>query len=437
MSGFLTDSVNIFQFFGSREAVDETRAVELVASVSCDAKPSHLKLSDKSFSESAARVIAASLREKCKSVTVADLSDIIAGKSEEEALEVLRIICDSLAECALVELNLSDNALGRPGILACQSVLCGKSLQKLYVCNDGLSAEASETLHEILIKDGMPPLKVFHFYNNMSGDGGAIAVGNIVRACPQLLDFRFSATRSRRPGCLAVAKALTTLTDLTTLDLGDCMFADEAAEHLATALGQQKALTSLNLRDAGLGEEGLLGVLAALQTGPGPQLKLLDLSGNDLEAESVPVLAKLLQGMTALEDLGLDDNAIETEGINVLTKSLAVCTSLRYVSACSCEITAAGAYVLAKTVVKLPAFRTLQLDGNAICSRGVEEVQGILLRGGMLLGDMDENDEDGDDDLEDVLEDEEGGEVAVAGGADQDGLDDLVRGLADAAIADL
>lgn len=92
------------------------------------------------------------------------------------------------------------------------------SLQRLYVCNNGLSAEAAELLVKILIREASvlgsteeaaekkcPPLELLHFYNNMSGDGGAKAVAKIVEACPQLLDFRFSATRSTPVGCESIA----------------------------------------------------------------------------------------------------------------------------------------------------------------------------------------------------------------------------------------
>jgi spore cortex formation protein SpoVR/YcgB (stage V sporulation) len=40
----------------------------------------------------------------------------------------------------------------------------------------------------------------------MSGNGGAIAIANLVKLCPQIEDFRFSATRSMNEGCIAVAK---------------------------------------------------------------------------------------------------------------------------------------------------------------------------------------------------------------------------------------
>ena len=90
--------------------------------------PTHIRLSNKSFSVDAAEVIAQHLRQFSK-VIVADLSDIIAGRPEEEALKTLKIVCDSLAAVNLVELNLSDNALGSKGIYACMTVLTKKSIE--------------------------------------------------------------------------------------------------------------------------------------------------------------------------------------------------------------------------------------------------------------------------------------------------------------------
>ncbi len=73
------------------------------------------------------------------------------------------------------------------------------------MCNDGLSAEAAELLAEILLSDGVAPLTLFHFYNNMGGNGSGVAIGKIITACQQLEDLRFSATRSMAEGCLAIA----------------------------------------------------------------------------------------------------------------------------------------------------------------------------------------------------------------------------------------
>jgi Ran GTPase-activating protein (RanGAP) involved in mRNA processing and transport len=206
---------------------------ELISAITVT-NPTHINLSNKSFDNGAAEKVAEYVRS-LEGVTVADISDIIAGRPEDEALRTLSIICSSLKKFKLIEVNLSDNALGAKGVDACKDILLGNDLevsygnrwsvlgtnsllltslrQRLLVCNNGLSAEAGELLAKILLREGeyategakVPSLKLFHFYNNMGGDGAAKAVARIVDACPQLEDFRFSATRSTPVGCESIA----------------------------------------------------------------------------------------------------------------------------------------------------------------------------------------------------------------------------------------
>ena len=145
--------------------VDKARAEELIAQVELPEGKNftHIDLSNKSFSDEAAVVIGADLKRRCGHVRVAHLADMIAGRKEEEALRTLKSICDGLEGVQLESLNLDDNAMGKPGVIACEAVLKCKSLKKLYLCNDGLSGEAGEKLLEILSTDGMPPLEVFSF----------------------------------------------------------------------------------------------------------------------------------------------------------------------------------------------------------------------------------------------------------------------------------
>jgi Ran GTPase-activating protein 1 len=57
-----------------------------------------------------------------------DIADIIAGRPEEEALEVLRTICSAFASVKnLTSIDVSDNALGAKGLDACAALLEGQS----------------------------------------------------------------------------------------------------------------------------------------------------------------------------------------------------------------------------------------------------------------------------------------------------------------------
>lgn len=133
-------------------------------------------------------------------------------------------ISDSFNGSELIEVDVSDNALGSKGVYSCRNVLSGKKLEKLYVCNNGLAAETAVLISEILLENGCPDLKLLHFYNNMSGDDGAIAVGGIIKCLPSLNNLRFSGTRSQKKGCFAIADAICSITTLKYLDIADNMF---------------------------------------------------------------------------------------------------------------------------------------------------------------------------------------------------------------------
>lgn len=78
-----------------------------------------IKFSTKSFGIEAAEVAARAIENVANSLTNADISDIIAGRPEKEVLGALQIISQSLAKAKLKALDLSDNALGQKGIIAC------------------------------------------------------------------------------------------------------------------------------------------------------------------------------------------------------------------------------------------------------------------------------------------------------------------------------
>lgn len=213
---------SVFEFGGKREMVDRARALELLATVAHVADPAAIRLSNKSFGIDAAEAIAERL-STFKNLRVADISDIIAGRPEEEALRVLRTVCAALAACDLIEVNVSDNAFGLKGVDACRNILVGKNTEKFYFCNNGLSAEAVHGIADLFSANPVsaeggegsaststvPPVRVLHFYNNMCGNGGAVGMARIVRSLSGTLrDLRFSATRSSGEGCTALAQVM-------------------------------------------------------------------------------------------------------------------------------------------------------------------------------------------------------------------------------------
>ncbi|CAM9179444.1 unnamed protein product [Phaeothamnion confervicola] len=412
--------------------VDEERAKSLVAAALGDRDPVSMKracLTNKSYTEEAAAVLATALQDMT-SLEDVDFSDMIAGRPEEVGLCVLRAVCGAVRGHALRHIDLSDNAMGEKGINACRAALEGQpGLRSLKLCNDGLSASAMEAVRDILLECVPTSLETLHFYNNMSGDGGAHALAAILPLCPRLRDLRFSGTRAGADGSMAVADALAGSPaardgTLERLDLADNSFGAAGGRALAEALLLQPGLVSLNLRDGGLGTDGLGHILAGLaRTAPG--LTFLDVSGNDLDADAARPLARCLATKPALTTFLAEENEIGSKGALRLARGLAALPAIEVVNLSTNEITTSGATAIVKalagkvsqhcpvaaaaTAASVASLRSLELNGNGLSEKGLIHIARMLEAAGRedALGEMDDNDPDLEDEEADAEQEEE------------------------------
>ena len=83
----VSSSGQLFEFLGCRELVSAEKAALLLDSVTVN-DPHVIRLSNKSFTSDAAKLISQRL-STFKNVKVADISDIIAGRPEDDALLTL------------------------------------------------------------------------------------------------------------------------------------------------------------------------------------------------------------------------------------------------------------------------------------------------------------------------------------------------------------
>lgn len=404
-----------------RELVTEARALELVQAVSAlgAAQPSytHVTLRNKSYTLAAARVIAAFLERLAAAGAFAelesvDLADIIAGRPEDEALQVLATLCDALGGIkTLARIDLSDNALGEKGVRACFGLLLGQeNLAHVYFCNNGISAAAAAVIaDEVLLfrgPDAPTKLQTFHFYNNMSGDGGAKALARLLPLSPALRDLRFSATRAQREGSLAFAKALSGLRNLEKLDLSDNTFKAEGGVAIAAALRQQLNLVELNLRDAAIEDDGLVAIADALAAHG--TIVSLDVSGNDLTGTRS--LAKALPKLAKLEVLQIEENEIGSKGAKMLAKAIKKSVpALSKLVANVNEIGTSGALALVEAIAEKASFKIIEIDGNMISGEGITQIEEVLSANNRthVLGSLEDNDDEGADEDDEEEEDED------------------------------
>ncbi|CAI5746505.1 unnamed protein product [Peronospora destructor] len=409
----------VLSFEGERELVTETRAYELVRTYADEEalqQPStftHITLCNKSYTLEAARVIAAffsrlEARGAFEELVSVDFADMIAGRPEDEALQVLATLCNALSAIkTLTRIDLSDNALGEKGVRACFGLLQNQAqLRHIYFCNNGISAAAAGVVaDEVLLFRGLDTptkLETFHFYNNMSGNGGAIELAKLLPLSPELKDLRFSATRAQREGSLAFATALASLKKLEKLDLSDNTFKAQGAKAIAAAVTGMPNLMEINFRDAALEDDGVMAIADALrESGAAKTLTVLDVSGNDLTAESMPALGQMLRVSGALHVLQIEENEIGSKGAKALAKALKVGSPvLEKVVANLNEIGASGALALVTSVLDKKMFAKLNIDGNQISAEGVARIESLLKSKNMgdVLGSLEDNDGDEEDD---------------------------------------
>eukprot|EP00177_Eucheuma_denticulatum_P004900 GFKZ01008906.1.p1 GENE.GFKZ01008906.1~~GFKZ01008906.1.p1 ORF type:complete len:459 (-),score=93.13 GFKZ01008906.1:459-1835(-) len=399
----------------TREALTPSRAEALLLPLT--AGVSSAKLSGKSFGDGSAAVAATALQRAIPTLRRLDLADIIASRPEEEAKRVLSTIADALDSCKhLVAIDLSDNALGAKGIHAVGGLLAGqRELEELYLCNNGLAADAGELISSALLETKPTSLKVLHFHNNLLETAGSVALAPVVENSPSLTDFRFSSLRLGRDGAVRICQALEPRVGLTIvkLNLSDNTFGEEGAEALAKALSHAPQLEELLLRDDMLGDDGITKICKLLVNGA-PVLKVLDVSGNEIGVDGANMLGKLI-GAGRLRVVLAEDNEMGNTGATRLAKGISDVAVLEELNLSSCEIGGRGGLALARAVGKVEALVKLTLDGNEIPGEAVSEITDCL---GEKLGAMDDNDDEAEDDDdeddeddEDDNEDDDGGET--------------------------
>ncbi|XP_026393276.1 RAN GTPase-activating protein 2-like [Papaver somniferum] len=391
---------------GRRAFIDAEEAEDLLKPLS---KPgnSYTKIcfSNRSFGLEAARIAEPILASIKGQLTEVDLSDFIAGRPEDEAIEVMNIFSKALEGCILRTLNLSDNALGEKGVRAFDALLKSQSnLEELYLMNDGISEEAAQAVSELI--PSTEKLKILHFHNNMTGDEGAVYIAKVVEGSPALVDFRCSSTRVGEEGGIALVEALGKCSNLKKIDLRDNMFGVEAGVALSKALSSHAGLTEIYLSYLNLENEGAIALVDALKENA-PSLEVLDMAGNEITLEAAPALAACIAAKESLTKLNLSENELKDEGTILIARALENGhKQLKEVDLSTNAMRRAGARVLAQAVVNKPEFKLLTINGNYISDEGIDELKDIFKKSLDLLGPLDENDPEGEDDDQGSNEDE-------------------------------
>jgi Ran GTPase-activating protein 1 len=109
---------------GKRAFIEADEAKELLSPLT---KPGNsykrICFSSRSFGIDAASVVGLILESVKNQLTEVDISDFVARRPEDEALDVMRIFSKALEGSVLRYLNIFDNALGEKGVRAFSELL--------------------------------------------------------------------------------------------------------------------------------------------------------------------------------------------------------------------------------------------------------------------------------------------------------------------------
>ncbi|KAL8143133.1 hypothetical protein V2J09_016165 [Rumex salicifolius] len=409
----------VFDISGGRRAfIDGAEAEELFAPLKRSGNSyTKICLSNRSFGLEAANVVKPILSSLKSQLEEVDLSDFVAGRPEEEALEVMNIFSSCFEDSKLRYLNLSNNALGEKGVRAFGSLLKSQgNLEELYLMNDGISEEAAQAVNELI--PSTEKMKTLHFHNNMTGDEGAMSIAEIVQRSPLVEDFQCSSTRIGSDGGVALAQSLGNCPHLKKLDLRDNMFGVEVGVALSKVMQGFGNLTEVYLSYLNLEDEGAQALALAMKDCT-PSLEILEMAGNDITVEAASDLASCITSMQCLTKLNLSENELKDEGAVVIAKALERGhEQLCEVDLSTNKIRRVGVRVLAQAVVNKPGFKLLNIDGNFISDEGIDEVKEILKSNPDVLGPLDDNDPEGeadDDEDADQSENDEDLELKLKG----------------------
>ena len=359
------------------------------------------------------------LNDKLSDCTVVLLNDIIASLPTEKGLQVLGGFASLFITAPVAELNVSDNAIGQQGLAleTLQSLLKCKSLERLYMENDGLDECCMSQLADILTLEDdeehcvCDQLTLIHFYNNMSGIGGAKAAGRIIARCRILESFRYEGNRPQPVGCQFIANGLLECSQfcdtLKSIRLEGSYGNDEDLDPIGALLKALERFTQLShvtLYDAALESKGTKLLCTALQN---HKLQSFEVPQNEVTRVTVgkAIVELVKRNLTTLKTLNLSSNELTSVGVERLMEAFAEGNAaLEILKLGENNIGTRGAIALMSHADNLPFLKELHLDENGFPDEVMEKLHEAF---GDKLVEMEANDDEDKDDDNDDQEDEE------------------------------
>lgn len=320
----------IVDFSGKGLKLDtETDAQPIVDAIHAAKGLTGLILEGNTLGVEAAKSIAKALESK-PTFQRALWKDAFTGRLKDEIPKALSFLGGGLilAKANLVELDLSDNALGPVGmeglVQFLKSPVC-YSLKCIRLNNNGLGIYGGRMLAQALndclkaSKDAGSPLtlKTFIVGRNRLENEGAIALSEFFKAVGTLEEVQMPQNFIRHPGISALASALVYNPDLKILNLNDNTFTWRGSQAIAEALPKWQQLSVINFGDCLIRTKGAEFLAKALSSGH-EHLKEVYMNHGEINLPGAKQLANSLKNKKMLTICDLNGNQFGEDGCQEL-----------------------------------------------------------------------------------------------------------------------
>ncbi|CAK9439042.1 uncharacterized protein LODBEIA_P32660 [Lodderomyces beijingensis] len=260
------------------------------------------------------------------SIVEVDFSDLYTGRLNTEIPQSLQYLLPALLKLPNLKLvNLSDNAFGLQTIDPIDDYIAkAVTLEHLILSNNGMGPFAGSRIGGSLFKlarakGDKPSLKTFVCGRNRLENGSVnhLAVG--LRNHKDLEVVRLYQNGIRPAGIAKlIEKGLSHNKKLKVLDLQDNTITTRGAIKLAESVSNWPGLVELNLNDSLLKNKGSLELVTAFTKDPRESLTVLKLQYNELEPDSLVVLAEAIaEKLPNLQLLELNGNRFEQDSEHI------------------------------------------------------------------------------------------------------------------------
>lgn len=289
-------------------------------------------ISGNTISPECSQVLATGLLAHKDTIKEVNFQDIYVSRDRFEIPASLDHLFKALLQLPnLSVLNLSDNALGQDTIDVLEDFVSKIHVEHLILSNNGLGPFSGARIGQALFRNGKSrdqngskPLLSFWCGRNRLENGSCEALAIGFKANKHLREIRLYQNGIRPQGLAKlISFGLGQLKELEIVDLQDNTMTIPGSQALSVALPNWSKLVELNLNDCLMKPKGSLLVVEALSQLKENALQMLRLQYNELDEESLDVLARSVGNFTDLSTLELNGNRFE-EDSDSLAKILAV-----------------------------------------------------------------------------------------------------------------